>query len=538
MRPTEILKSEKATIVLIFFLTFFIRLPFLDAIKNDPAFIMPIVDSYEFNNWALDIFHGQWLWTNLQNHPPLYAYFLAIIYKIFGYHVILVILLQYLLAALSTVLIYKIAKQLINKSVAIISAAFMTSYWFFIYVQSFLFSENLSLPLNIALLYLLIFAKESLQKYFWAGVILGLSIICRSDILLFALLILVWLKRQSPSIKRTLQSYLLFLAGCCLIVGSVVLRNYVISPEPILRTQVGANLYMGNNPAFKGTAIYMEIGNEWQDFIEMPYRELKRRYTETEANKFFLDKTLRIIKEKPRQWLALTGAKIFSVWTGRDLLASEDVYFFDKYMSSDPLAGVSTRLIFLLAIVGLARSFQARQKFLLLYLFVLSVMFIIFFQVKTRYFIPVLPIIIIFSAYAIFQLHTDLRRQRWFHALLTIAALCLLNAVSFANPLEIKPPDHSQTYYAIAKNFHARGMPQEAINYYERALNLNPRNVSAWNDLGVVFLNLKDCARATVYFEKALSINRNALRPRLNYQLCQELMSETREKKELQNDKK
>lgn len=525
--------DERLTIGLIFLATLLIRIPFFLSLKHDPAFLMPIIDSLEFDTWAGEILRGNLLWTQLQNHTPLYAYFLAAFYKILGYSIPLVILFQYLIAAFSNVLLYLIAKKITNKATAIISTIFMATYWFLIYVQSFLYCENLSILLNLLLIYVLINWKNTLKKYLLVGIILGLSVICRPDILIFAVLIYSWLVGFELQRNQIAKFYASFLTGLILILAPVVARNCIISHDLVfLRTQIGANFYMGNNPDFKGTAINLSIGKDWEDFISLPQQALKRGVTESESNRYFINATLKIIKEKPLEWLKLVCAKTFSVLTGRDFLRSEDVYFYDNYMSTSLLSAISTRLIFILAVLGLSISFQNPQRFKLLYIFILSGMFLMLFQIKTRYLMPIVPFLIIFASWALYNLHSSVKNKQWVPVIFTLTTLCFLNLISFFNPLGISAPTYHETYYAIGKNFAERGIIPGAIDYYNRAIKINPRNLSVWNDLGLLYLNTGNYDRALKHFDKALSIDKNARKTQLNYQLCQKLIAQQNERKQ------
>ncbi len=47
---------------------------------------------------------------------------------------------------------------------------------------------------------------------------------------------------------------------------------------------------------------------------------------------------------------------------------------------------------------------------------------------------------------------------------------------------------------------------QEAVNYFDKALELNPNHVDAWNNKGVALANLGKHEEAIVYYDKALVI--------------------------------
>ena len=519
-------RKDGLIVLMIFALTFILRLALLPVIENDPIFKFPIVDSLEFNKWAVEILNGQILWDTLQNHTPLYAYFLAGIYFLIGYNPPAAVLFQYLLASLGNVLIFYIARKTTNTPIAIISTIFMAMYWFFLYIQSFLYGENLSLIFNILLISVLIFLKDGCFKYGLGGVLFGLSIICRPDILLFAILIFFWILNNPYSWPTRIKHFGLFSLFWLLIITPVILRNYGISKEfPILRTQVGANFYLGNNPEFKGTIIHVKIGKDWEDFISMPHNYYKRNVSETESNKFYFSETLRIIQQRPREWTNLMASKILSLLTGREFLRSEDVYFYGRYMASSPFSWISTRLIFILGVLGIFISFSKNRDRILLYLIILSNTPIIFFQIKTRYFMPIMPFLIIFASLAIFKLYHYLKTRNWTKALLSLCLLAILNFLSLANPLQLTTPTVYETYYAIAKNFQSIKSYASAEHYYLRAIQGDPLNLSALNDYGVLLLHNREYTKALTYFEKALQIDPHAIKPNLNLRLCQELIA-------------
>ena len=396
-------KNEKLLILFLFLMTFIIRFQFINTLKNDPAFLLPIIDCKEFNFWALRVLEHGPLWQKLSNHTPLYMYFLVFIYKIFGYGTLKVVLFQYLIGAFCTILVYFLTKKLLNQPTAIVAGFFIATYWFFIYTQSFLYSENLSMFLNLVLIYMLLFMKDHQLKYFLSGMVLGLSVICRPDIFLFVFFIMIWLLSKKFNNVNLTRFYALFILGVFIIVGPVIWRNHAVSGQWLLRAQIGANIYMGNNPDFKGTNIYVERGKKWYDLITTPHRELnvKSGLTEAQRNQVFIKKTLEIIQKNPLQWLQLIGAKTFSFLTGREFLRSEDVYFFEQHINSTPYRFITTKLIFILALFGFVLSLKNANRFILLYVFIFSEMFIVFFPLKTRYLIPIMPFFAILAAVTI-----------------------------------------------------------------------------------------------------------------------------------------
>lgn len=85
------------------------------------------------------------------------------------------------------------------------------------------------------------------------------------------------------------------------------------------------------------------------------------------------------------------------------------------------------------------------------------------------------------------------------------------------NPLDIEIPDISEATYAIAKNYHYLDKSNEAEKMYISALCLNPENSTAFNDLGVLFMESGDNERALKYYKKAMNLDASNKQIKNNY---------------------
>ena len=99
--------------------------------------------------------------TQLWHHMPGYAYFVALVYKILGFSVVRLAIVQYILGSLSACLVFLLVKRLINRWAALFAALLMSVYWMLIYTQSHVYSENLSMLLNLLRVYVLLFSRDS-----------------------------------------------------------------------------------------------------------------------------------------------------------------------------------------------------------------------------------------------------------------------------------------------------------------------------------------------------------------------------------------
>ncbi|MBP6343506.1 MAG: glycosyltransferase family 39 protein [Candidatus Omnitrophica bacterium] len=501
-------------------LAFLIKLHFLWFVHKDPVFAMPVVDSLEFDLWGYQIAQGKLLWDHITNHPPLYAYFLGFIYELFGYSPFKAAVIQNVMASAGLFLLFRIAQRYFNTLTAYLSVILAGTYWFFIYVSTFLFSENLSIFLNIVLVYILTFRKDRPVKYLSAGCVLALTEICRPQMMPFgiAFLFLLWTKDIPRPEKFKFSA--LFLIPVLVLSFFVMAQNHRVSGQWVLRTQIGANVYMGNDPAFHGTNLHVKIGREWDKFISAPHQHYQRDVTEAESNQYFMDKTWSVIRERPVEWAGLIGSKIFAVLTGLDFLRTEDVYVYDLYFTDTPYFLVSTKLIFILALMGLFFSLQSRRNAGLLYLALIGFVPMFFFPIKTRYLMGFVPFVIVFAGYALAHLYELFQSKQYPQLWKCLVAAGGLAAVSLWNPLGFIRPDVAETVYAIAKNYDGRKNEVMAEKYYLAAIQVDPAHISAYNDLGVLYMNQNKCGRAVPYFESAVRLDPEAVYPKKNLDLC------------------
>src|SRR6266700_3833284 len=73
---------------------FGVRLLYLWQIRDAPFFDLRIGDAQAYHEWAKRIAAGDWLGQGVFYQAPLYPYFLAIVYRIFGDSILPVRLVQ------------------------------------------------------------------------------------------------------------------------------------------------------------------------------------------------------------------------------------------------------------------------------------------------------------------------------------------------------------------------------------------------------------------------------------------------------------
>lgn len=75
--------------------------------------------------------------------------------------------------------------------------------------------------------------------------------------------------------------------------------------------------------------------------------------------------------------------------------------------------------------------------------------------------------------------------------------------------LKIAEPDHSDEYYKKAVDFQSRGLLDEAIPFYQKAIESNPKHSKAFFNLGVALQQKGFIDKAILYYEVAIGINQD-----------------------------
>ena len=504
-------EDDLTVICAIFLFALFLRLMFLAHLIYDPAFVLPIVDCKEHNQLAFELLNqNNWRLTKFGYHTPGYAYFVAVVYKILGHSVVRLAVIQYVLGSLCACLVYYMIKRLMDRCSALFGAFLMSVYWMLIYTQSHVYSENLSMLLNLSMVCLLMFSKDSWHKYSLGGLLLGLSVVVRPEMSTFAVIFIVWIVMRRLSWKRALLYYLLFILGASLSVVPLLIRNKQLSGEFLIRQQIGVNLFMGSMPEYKGSNIYISVGTQWDKIIRMPFRELDKtddELSEKERNAFYQGKVFDYIKNHPVEWSKFMAAKVFSVLAGIDFLRSEDVYFYDKFIRQTPFTLIQTWFICILAVIGILLSFlKDPRKYSLLYVYFGAYLFAMVFTYKTRYLVAHMPLIIIFASFAFYGLVEAIKRNNeWLILGLGSFFLALFLGVIY-NPIDIVWPSQSEMNYVIAMNFDYHGDYPKAEGHFKKAIEIDPENKIAYVMLGNMYINTGEYQKAASLLETALKI--------------------------------
>ncbi len=509
----------------IFVFAFCLRLIYTLQIQTLPTFTVLIVDAFSYNEWAKNIIQNSWLGDKVFYQAPLYPYFIALIYKIFGIKLFAVRIIQVLMGSATCLLYYYISKKIWGVRAGVIASLLATFYSIYIFYVPLHLKPTLYIFLEtLCILLLCLCFYEKKKRYFIAsGVLLGLMVFTRGNTLLIVPFLLIWVF-LSYNFKTAIRNYLLILAGLLLILFPVIIRNYVVSGDFVITTsQAGPNFYIGNNLKATGSYVPLIPGHQTPEFEGADARmiaekELGRELKPSEVSRYWFTKSFDYIKNNKFHYSVLMWKKITLMFNYYEVPDSEDFYFYRQYSSILRLPLIPFGVICPLAFLGMLLLIKDYKKYSLLYVLVIAnFVSIIIFYIFSRYRLPIVPLFIIFSSYAIHWFANEIKQKEWRKPLL-FGIICILFylfshikmndpksnlAVSHSNmgisykklgdtsnaKLEYEKaikvdPDCALAHYNLGNIYREKGLIEDAIKEYKTTIKITPNDIEARYNLG------------------------------------------------------
>ncbi len=521
---------EKIWIWLIFFVAFTLRIIYLLQMKENPHFFSPTMDPLYHDAWAQNIASGNWIGEKVFFRAPFYAYFLAIVYKVFGHSYIIPRVIQHLVGSLSCVLVYFVAKKLFNRKVAQVSGLIAATYGMLLYFEDELLLDSFLVFFDLVLILFLLKAKESPKFFNWfiCGLILGISAVTRPNILLFVPFVWLWIFlvfKKEKSFKKILAFCGLVLLGCILIISPVTLRNLRAGGDLVLiASQGGINFYIGNNKNSDGmSAIFYKEDWQYRDFQKVAEKEAGRDLKPSEISGFYYRKGLNFYLNSPGRAFKLLTKKLYLFWNRFEISNNQDIYFFRRYSSLIRILPLGFWFIGPLGLVGMILStFRCRRsaeaealhphdqtrKASLPILFVFSYMVtVVMFFVTARFRLPVIPFLIIFSGFSLVWLAESFLRKDIFSLRSFFLLLIPFAALTNSNLYHLGAEDFSQAHFSLGNVYLKQGKLDWALAEFDSALALNPRLSRAHLNRGIVLLKKGEEDKAQKEFLIELGLN-------------------------------
>jgi tetratricopeptide (TPR) repeat protein len=492
---------------------FVLRLVYLAELRHTPLFAVIIGDARQYDAWAQQIAGGQWIGKQGFYQTPLYPYLLAVSFKVFGHHVIVVRVIQAALGAASCVLLGLAGRLWFDLRVGLIAAALLAIYPPSIFFDGLIQKSSLDLFLMTSIVVTL--ARFHRRAHWsWlivAGVALGLFTLNRENARVLYPIVIVWLLigfRDRPLAKRTAWAAI-FTAAIGIILLPVGLRNYHVGGEFLISTsQLGPNLYIGNHPGAQGSyePLVPDHGNaayEREDAKQLAESALGRKLSPSEISNYWFSRSVNYIRNQPGEWLRLMGQKLLLTFSAKEVVDTESIEAYSEY--SRVLRGflwLGFGVMLPLAVFGAWQTRNDWRRLWILYAMLAGFSAaVVIFYVVARYRYPLVPIVILFGAAGLAAI-PSLWRQPKRHWLPGV-----IMAVAVAVPVNfLLPKSDDETMLNVGEELVRTGQPVEAILLLQKAVKESPNYAPAHFNLGVAFNQAGRKEEALEEFDSAIKL--------------------------------
>jgi tetratricopeptide (TPR) repeat protein len=479
-----------------------------------PIFEHPKIDELYHDEWAAAIATGENYVAGPYFRAPLYPAFLGMIYKVFGHNYLAPRLVQSLLGALSCGLVFLLGRMHFDRRVGAVAGFAAATYWTLIFFDGELLIPSLIVFLDLLLIWLLSRGGGGVA-YGLAGVVLGVSAIARPNVLLFGPAIVVWLMiKHSKEFLRGIGYAACVTAGCLMIVLPIAARNYVVGKDVVLiASQGGVNFYVGNNPQSDGRTATIPGGaldssGHYQQAIQRQAEQaLGRTLKSSEVSDYYYKRGWEFIRERPGQALALTWLKIRLFWSRWEIANNKCPYFWTRHFAPIvKLLPLGFYVVGPLGILGLVLCWRRRLELFPLWGFVLVYMLsIIPFFCTARYRMPVVPVLILLAAQAVFTTLSAVRQRHWKSLMPGGGVLALAALLVFWTPAEKPSGNDFISLTMLGHLYDDHGDPEKAVDIYRKVLALAPGDLEACYGLGSTLTKLNRLPEGIETFRRVLN---------------------------------
>jgi len=551
----------------VFLLVLAVRLATLLRLTHSPLLIPSRGDMHFYNDWARQILHGQ-LTQHLAFYGlPGYAYLLAVLGRLFGENPFIPGFLQSVIDGGTAFLIYRIflavfrlaASQNPPTSARVQAAGTLAALGWAFFVPA----EAYSIVLMPTAWFVFVFwfvvwrvvrtnAAPDALECFLIALLIGLTATAVATILAVVPLMLAALLLKLKNVNQWGQILAMrsaiFLAGLALGTSPCWIHNYFIAKDPVfLSAHSGINFWIGNNPEANGYPRFppgLRAGQAamLQDSIDQAEVAIGHSLKHAEVSAYWSTKAKTFIADHFGGWLKLIGLKVRNFWSAFQyddlsiitILREQGVIFPGLYFG----------LVAALAIPGIFFAWRmAPASRWILGAIVLSMLALLAVFVTERYRLVAVPGLLIFAAFGLLVLWQKLASGELFAVAVYLALL--ISSTAFVGWPQRDPslwaldaynagwqalesnnlplaerklalahayvPQNSETLFALGNLRLAQGDPGAASAFYRAVIARDPKHKGAFNNLGVIALDVSEFDTAEKWFRHAEDVDpRNA----------------------------
>jgi len=330
---------------------------------------------------------------------PLYSFFLAAHFLVFGHHWAPVEVTQSLIGSLGAVLIFHLGRRLFDRMTGVVAAVIYALYPVYVYWST----QGQALEIEVVLLMALVLCwHKGMDRGggSWAGIsgfLLGLGSLSKTLYLALLPSFIIWtLATGRLRMRRAFYFYAIALSAALLTIAPWTIRNALVFHRFIpVTANSGFNLWLGNNPEATGS-LYTKDGRHIASTIS-PELAARVRSAGDNASRddIFKQEARRFIRENPGTFLRLIPRRLFALW------------YFEPYAASRfrLLRSASYLLLLPFALAGMALArgrIREHCIFYLMYATITAIYAAYFGQARFRFVVE--WSLILFGAFAVSRL--------------------------------------------------------------------------------------------------------------------------------------
>ncbi|MCB1195979.1 tetratricopeptide repeat protein [bacterium] len=492
------------------------RIVYQMQLSKTPYFTQVCLDPEYYHRWALRLLKNGWLDDTVFLGNPLYPYFLAVIYRIFGTSFTVVRCIQHCMGLLTCFFVYRIGMRWFSRFVGVAACTVLLLYPVVVFYEGSLVIATLSLFLHTAGIWITAERKSRKPVWLWllVGIVFGLAYAARGSLIITAipLWLLVWSK--DGAFRQRLGYAAIYGVGAALILFPFALHNFHVGGKWVLTTSHwGEAFYVGNNPNANGGNTQPEFVRpspftEHEDFRLEAERRTGRKMNLEMSSRYWFHRACIFIRSYPGKFIRLLILKTFYFFHSYERPDNINIYFLRTYQRILPFPFISYGMFMPFAVVGMILCMlrKRRVSMLLALAYILYGASIILFFVTSRYRVPSVFLSAVFAGYAFFYLIFLIVKKKN-KAVLIMCGILLLAGI----PLNVFGPkkwnsviecNRLGTLYTQAKQ------AEQAYRWYMRAYKINPKDPLTLYNLGIVTRELQRHHESVEWFKKALINNR------------------------------
>jgi hypothetical protein len=495
----EVWRADGAAFVAIFVVALAFRLAVLVQTAATPYLEVANIDSGSYQQWARELVANGWWPVRNFYQSPFYAYFLGVLYRVFGDGPWAPRFAQIVLGSLTPVVVYAIGTRLFTRRAAWVGGLLVALY-------APLVLEEVTLSKTTPLLVVAVAGVAAYLRYgpgahpgglAVAGWLTGLAVVGVAQWLLPFAVLAAWLPWLAVGARgRRLVAVAAFAGAALLTMAPVIGWNTLRGGGLVLTSGGGGlNLYSGNNERATGLAA-SPIGlrdipeYEEEDARRLAEQGVGRPLSPAEVDRYWSSRAWAWIRDHPGDWLLLLRRKITVLWNAYEIPDNYHFAFMREHFLTTLAGGVTLGVVAPLALVGLGLPFWRRRGLVAFNAVWLAYMVTpLIYYVRGRYRLPLVPFLALLAGVGVERLVRAAQARRWGH--LGGLAAGLLVATLFVNHRYCEPPHHGfgalcfaddiwydQEWMKLAGHYQERGDLDATIAALEQAAECSvPRGI-------------------------------------------------------------